>query len=38
VADNSSREGRAENRRVEIKLMSNMTQQASTQGTASGGQ
>ena len=38
VADNSSREGRAENRRVEIKLMSNMTQQASTQGTPSGGQ
>jgi outer membrane protein OmpA-like peptidoglycan-associated protein len=38
VADNSSREGRAENRRVEIKLMSNMTQQASTQGAPSGGQ
>jgi hypothetical protein len=38
VADNSSREGRAENRRVEIKLMSNMTQQASTQGPGSGGQ
>ena len=30
VADNHSREGRAQNRRVEIKLMSNMTQQATT--------
>jgi outer membrane protein OmpA-like peptidoglycan-associated protein len=38
VADNSNRAGRAQNRRVEIKLMSNMTQQATTQGTPSGGQ
>jgi outer membrane protein OmpA-like peptidoglycan-associated protein len=38
VADNTSRAGRAENRRVEIKLMSNMTQEAATQGTPSGGQ
>jgi outer membrane protein OmpA-like peptidoglycan-associated protein len=38
VADNSSREGRAQNRRVEIKLMSNMAQQAAPQGTPSGGQ
>jgi len=36
VADNTSREGRAQNRRVEIKLMSNMTQQSATQGTPSG--
>jgi outer membrane protein OmpA-like peptidoglycan-associated protein len=38
VADNSTREGRAENRRVEIKLMSNMTQTATNQGAPSGGQ
>jgi OOP family OmpA-OmpF porin len=38
VADNSSREGRAQNRRVEIKLMSNMAQSAANQGTPSGGQ
>jgi outer membrane protein OmpA-like peptidoglycan-associated protein len=38
VADNSSRAGRAQNRRVEIKLMSNMSQQATSQGTPSGGQ
>jgi outer membrane protein OmpA-like peptidoglycan-associated protein len=30
VADNSSRSGRAQNRRVEIKLMSNMAQQQTT--------
>ena len=38
VADNSTRAGRAENRRVEIKLMSNMTQSAANQGVPSGGQ
>lgn len=38
VADNSTRAGRAENRRVEIKLMSNMTQTAANQGAPSGGQ
>jgi outer membrane protein OmpA-like peptidoglycan-associated protein len=38
VADNHSREGRAQNRRVEIKLLSNMTQQAPTPATPSGGQ
>ena len=38
VADNNTRSGRAENRRVEVKLMSNMTQQATTQGAPSGGQ
>jgi len=38
VADNTTRAGRAENRRVEIKLMSNMTQTATNQGAPSGGQ
>jgi outer membrane protein OmpA-like peptidoglycan-associated protein len=38
VADNSSREGRAENRRVEIKLMSNMTQTTASEGSPSGGE
>ena len=38
VADNSTRAGRAENRRVEMKLMSNMAQTASNQGAPSGGQ
>ena len=40
VADNHSREGRAQNRRVEIKLMSNMSQSqsAANQGAPSGGQ
>jgi outer membrane protein OmpA-like peptidoglycan-associated protein len=38
VADNSSRSGRAQNRRVEVKLMSNMTQQATSEGSPSGGQ
>jgi len=38
VADNSSRAGRAENRRVEVKVLSNMTQSAANQGTPSGGQ
>ncbi|HEX9201299.1 MAG TPA: OmpA family protein [Acidobacteriaceae bacterium] len=38
VADNHSSAGRAKNRRVEVKLMSNMSQSASTQGTSSGGQ
>jgi OOP family OmpA-OmpF porin len=38
VADNSSRAGRAQNRRVEVKLMSNMTQSAANQSAPSGGQ
>ena len=38
VADNGTRAGRAENRRVEIKLMSNMAQTATNQGVPSGGQ
>jgi OmpA-OmpF porin, OOP family len=38
VADNSNRTGRAQNRRVDIKLMSNMTQQSTTQSAPSGGQ
>jgi OmpA-OmpF porin, OOP family len=38
VADNISRVGRAKNRRVEVKLMSNMTQSAANQGSPSGGQ
>ena len=38
VAENTSRAGRAQNRRVEIKLMSNMTQQPAPQGNTSGGQ
>jgi OOP family OmpA-OmpF porin len=38
VADNTSRAGRAQNRRVEIKLMSNVTQSASNQWAPSGGQ
>jgi OmpA-OmpF porin, OOP family len=38
VADNKTRAGRAENRRVEVKLMSNMAQSAPAQGTSSGGQ
>ena len=38
VADNHSRDGRAQNRRVEIKLMSNMAQSTAPQGTPSGGQ
>jgi outer membrane protein OmpA-like peptidoglycan-associated protein len=38
VADNKTRDGRAQNRRVEIKLMSNMAQQASTQTAPAGGQ
>jgi hypothetical protein len=38
VADNSTARDVKQNRRVEIKLMSNMTQKASTQGTPSGGQ
>lgn len=37
VADNSSRAGRAQNRRVEIKLMSNMSQATATQSVPSGG-
>jgi outer membrane protein OmpA-like peptidoglycan-associated protein len=37
VADNSSRSGRAQNRRVEIKLMSNMSQTTATQSVPSGG-
>ncbi len=36
VADNKTAAGRAQNRRVEIKLMSNMAQPA-TQGAPSGG-
>ena len=38
VADNHTREGRAQNRRVEIKLMSNMAQPASTQAAPAGGE
>ena len=40
VADNHTRDGRAQNRRVEIKLMSNMSQSqsAANQGAPSGGQ
>ncbi len=38
VADNKSRAGRAQNRRVEIKLLSNMTQSAARQGAPSGGE
>jgi OOP family OmpA-OmpF porin len=38
VADNKTRAGRAENRRVEVKLMSNMAQSAGTQSVPSGGQ
>jgi OmpA-OmpF porin, OOP family len=38
VADNSTRAGRAENRRVEIKLMSNMAQASTQQGSPSGGE
>jgi outer membrane protein OmpA-like peptidoglycan-associated protein len=38
VADNHSPSGRAKNRRVEVKLMSNMTQSTSTQGASSGGE
>ncbi len=38
VADNTSRAGRAQNRRVEVKLMSNMTQQAAPQTAPTGGQ
>jgi OOP family OmpA-OmpF porin len=38
VADNKTREGRAKNRRVEVKLMSNMTQSAPTQAASSGGE
>ncbi len=37
VADNHTRDGRAQNRRVEIKLMSNMAQPASTQAAPAGG-
>lgn len=36
VADNSTRAGRAENRRVEIKLMSNMTQSTANQAPSGG--
>lgn len=38
VADNHSPAGRAKNRRVEVKLMSNMTQSASTPAASSGGE
>jgi OOP family OmpA-OmpF porin len=38
VADNKTAEGRAQNRRVEVKLMSNMAQQTATQGAQSGGE
>lgn len=37
VADNHSREGRAQNRRVEVKLMSNMAQQQATTPVAPAG-
>jgi OOP family OmpA-OmpF porin len=38
VADNKTRAGRAENRRVDVKLMSNMTQSTGNQAAPSGGQ
>jgi outer membrane protein OmpA-like peptidoglycan-associated protein len=38
VADNKTAAGRAQNRRVEVKLMSNMAQPAALQGAPSGGQ
>jgi outer membrane protein OmpA-like peptidoglycan-associated protein len=38
VADNKTAAGRAQNRRVEVKLMSNMGQQAAAQNGVSGGQ
>ncbi len=38
VADNHTREGRHENRRVEVKLLSNMAQSGSTQAASSGGE
>ena len=38
TADNKTRVGRAENRRVEVKLMSNMAQPTSTQAASSGGE
>jgi OOP family OmpA-OmpF porin len=38
VADNKTAAGRAQNRRVEVKLMSNMKQPAATQSTPSGGE
>jgi outer membrane protein OmpA-like peptidoglycan-associated protein len=38
VADNKTAAGRAQNRRVEVKLMSNMAQQAAPQGSSSGGE
>jgi len=36
IADNASSAGRAHNRRVDVKLMSNMAQQSATQATPSG--
>jgi OOP family OmpA-OmpF porin len=38
VAENTNREGRAKNRRVEVKLMSNMQQSAANQSAPSGGE
>ena len=38
VADNKTAAGRAQNRRVEVKLMSNMKQPAASQSTPSGGE
>ena len=38
VADNHTREGRKENRRVEVKLLSNMTQAGATPAASSGGE
>jgi outer membrane protein OmpA-like peptidoglycan-associated protein len=38
VADNHTRDGRAQNRRVEIKLMSNMDQSSATPAASSGGE
>jgi outer membrane protein OmpA-like peptidoglycan-associated protein len=38
VADNDTRAGRAENRRVEVKLLSNMSQSTSAQAASSGGE
>src|SRR5580698_1051430 len=38
VADNTSRSGRAQNRRVDVKLMSNMAQSSASQSVPSGGE
>jgi outer membrane protein OmpA-like peptidoglycan-associated protein len=38
IADNKTAAGRAQNRRVEVKLMSNMTQQGASPGASAGGE